>query len=288
MSIFNRRFRDMMLMDYDLKNQGGLLGGQQGATGGLLGGLSNINPNLLIGAQIAGAGFKGVDPFSAITPAVLQTAQIQKLLAPQEVKERTRLLSKEEVEKRFPNLPTGTIVQEKPGGELTFKEPSATTVKEIVKLKGTVGLLDDIEKDYKSLNKPVGGVFGVGFDIDRLKGQIGKFTGSEKGKQYSKFLANIDKTTTFLTQAISGAAVSEAEAERIRKLIPQVTDREAVFEAKLESLRDYLNDARKNYGDNIVKAVENLDISKYEKKLQTDIPGFTSIEIGADGIWDVR
>jgi hypothetical protein len=44
----------MMLMDYaTLKIQGGLLGGQQGATGGLLGGLSNINPNLLIGAQIA-------------------------------------------------------------------------------------------------------------------------------------------------------------------------------------------------------------------------------------------
>ena len=34
----------------------------------------------------------------------------------------------------------------------------------------------------------------------------------EKGKKYAKFLANIDKTTTFLTQAISGAAVSEAEA----------------------------------------------------------------------------
>jgi hypothetical protein len=54
----DRRFRDMLMMDYATKNTGGLLGGQQGATGGLLGGLSNINPNLLIGAQIAGAGFK--------------------------------------------------------------------------------------------------------------------------------------------------------------------------------------------------------------------------------------
>ena len=82
MPIFDRRFRDVMLMDYDLKNQGGLLSGQQGATGGLLGGLSNINPNLLIGSQIAGAGLRGVDPFSAITPAVLQTAQIQQALRP--------------------------------------------------------------------------------------------------------------------------------------------------------------------------------------------------------------
>ena len=78
----DRRFRDMLMMDYATKNTGGLLGGQQGATGGLLGGLSNINPNLLIGAQIAGAGFKGVDPFSAVTPAVFQTAQIQQALTP--------------------------------------------------------------------------------------------------------------------------------------------------------------------------------------------------------------
>jgi hypothetical protein len=81
MSIFDRRFRDM-LMDYDLKNQGGLLGGQQGATGGLLGGLSNINPNLLIGASIAGAGLQGKDPFSSVVPAVAQAAQIQNLMTP--------------------------------------------------------------------------------------------------------------------------------------------------------------------------------------------------------------
>jgi hypothetical protein len=73
----DRRFRDMLMMDYATKNQGGLLGGQQGATGGLLGGLSNINPNLLIGASIVGQGLQGTDPFSAVTPAVLQTAQIQ-------------------------------------------------------------------------------------------------------------------------------------------------------------------------------------------------------------------
>jgi hypothetical protein len=71
-----------MLMDYALKNQGGLLGGQQGATGGLLGGLSNINPNLLIGASIAGAGLQGKDPFSSVVPAVAQAAQIQNLMTP--------------------------------------------------------------------------------------------------------------------------------------------------------------------------------------------------------------
>ena len=208
---------------------------------------------------------------------------VKSLLTEPEIEKQTRVLSDEEVKKQFPKLPAGTIVQQKPNGEFTFKEPAAGVVKERAKLKSTVGLLNEIEKGYEDLNKPVGGVFGVGFDPDRLGGQIGKFTGSEKGKKYAKFLANIDKTTTFLTQAISGAAVSEAEAERIKRLIPQVTDTEAVFEAKLESLRKYLNDARKNYGDDIKGAIENLDISQYEPKSKNKF----EFKIGDDGIYDV-
>jgi hypothetical protein len=206
---------------------------------------------------------------------------IKSMLTPTEVEKQARILSDEEVKKQFPKLPAGTIVQQKASGEYTFKEPAAGIVKERAKLKNTVDLLNEIEKDYKSLNKPVGGFFGVGLDPDRLAGQFGRFTGSKKGKQYSKFIANIDKTTTFLTQAISGAAVSEAEAKRIKKLIPQVTDTEATFEAKLESLRNYLNDARKNYGDDIVKAIENINPEKYEPEEKFDF------KIGTDGIYDV-
>lgn len=268
--------------------------------GGLLGGLSGQAPAqafLQTGGQAMQLGrqleqqealrvLSNMPELTTMQKRLLKVAPgevVKSLLAPPVTPEpQARILSDEEVKKQFPKLPAGTIVQQKASGEYTFKEPAAGIVKERAKLKSTVGLLDEIEKGYKSLNKPVGGVFGVGFDIDRLKGQIGKFTGSKKGKEYSKFLANIDKTTTFLTQAISGAAVSEAEAERIKRLIPQVTDTEAVFEAKLESLRAYLNDARKNYGDDITKAIENLDVSNYEKEFE-----YTG-EIGDDGIYDVR
>lgn len=63
---------------------GGIFGttNQQGQPMGLLGGMQNINPNLLIGASIAGAGIQGKDPFSSILPAVAQTAQISKLMTP--------------------------------------------------------------------------------------------------------------------------------------------------------------------------------------------------------------
>ena len=63
---------------------GGLLGSQ--ANQGLLGGMANINPNLLIGASIAGAGLRGTDPFSAVLPAVTQAAQLQKYLTPKVTK----------------------------------------------------------------------------------------------------------------------------------------------------------------------------------------------------------
>ena len=64
------------------QNQNNLLSTNM-ATDGLLGSLmSDPTARLLIGANILGAGVKGSDPFSAITPAVLQTAQIQKALTP--------------------------------------------------------------------------------------------------------------------------------------------------------------------------------------------------------------
>jgi len=180
-----------------------------------------------------------------------------------------RLLTDEEVSKL--KLPAGTIVQQDEKGKLNVvSKPSAEDLKKRTQYKNTVGLLDGIEKRYYELNKPVGGVAGIGFDVDRIKGQVGRLTGSKKGKEYSKLTADIDKTTTFLTQAISGAAVSEQEATRIRALIPQLDDTEVVFEAKLESLRKYLNDARKNHGGDISKHMESSNAADYYKKPETN------------------
>lgn len=67
---------------------GGLFGStdQQGQPMGLLGSMQNINPNLLIGASIAGAGLQGKDPFSSILPAVTQTSALSKYLTPQDTR----------------------------------------------------------------------------------------------------------------------------------------------------------------------------------------------------------
>lgn len=82
MAIEDNRFRKMLMMDYATKQQQKGLLDQPQVGGGLLNNLGNINPNILIGASIAGQGLKGQDPFSSLIPAVTQTAQIQKLLTP--------------------------------------------------------------------------------------------------------------------------------------------------------------------------------------------------------------
>ena len=113
---------------------GGLFGttNQQGQPQGLLGGLQNINPNLLIGASIAGAGLKGSDPFSSIFPAVAGAAQLQKYITPElgalktaydpATKSVVYATDKEIREKGLtPALPSETIAQT-PGGGLTISK----------------------------------------------------------------------------------------------------------------------------------------------------------------------
>jgi len=85
---------------------GGLMGGQQGQPG-LLGGMANINPNLLLGANIFGAGLKGTDPFSAFTPALVQASQTLAVLGEMDRQRK----SKEFIEKYKKDLPEGSTLK---------------------------------------------------------------------------------------------------------------------------------------------------------------------------------
>jgi len=61
----------------------GLLNTPMNQGGGLLG---NIPQGALLGSAIFGQGIQGKDPFSALLPAVAQTAQVQKLMTPKATK----------------------------------------------------------------------------------------------------------------------------------------------------------------------------------------------------------
>ncbi len=77
------------------QNQGGLL--------------SNIPQGALLGSAIFSQGVQGKDPFSALLPAVTQTAQLQKYMTP---KKGFKILSKEEAKKQIPNADPNKTYQQ--------------------------------------------------------------------------------------------------------------------------------------------------------------------------------
>jgi|TARA_B100000035_G_scaffold162043_1_gene138005 hypothetical protein len=154
------------------------------------------------------------------------------------------------------NLPKGTVAQVDGEGKITVvSKPSAESIKQIQGSKRVRTILSRIGDDYYRLNKPVG--FG---DLGRIRASLGKVGGSQFSKDYGAFKSRIQQATSFVTQAISGAAVSEQEAERITKLIPQVSDTEATFEAKLQALDSYFADAIAIAEDNNADFTTALEI----------------------------
>ena len=154
------------------------------------------------------------------------------------------------------NLPKGTVAQVDGEGKITVvSKPSAESIKQIQGSKRVRTILSRIGDDYYKLGKPVG--FG---DLGRIRASLGKIGGSQFSKDYGAFKSRIQQATSFVTQAISGAAVSEQEAERITKLIPQVGDTEATFEAKLQALDSYFADAIAIAEDNNADFTTALEI----------------------------
>lgn len=160
------------------------------------------------------------------------------------------------------NLPKGTVAQVDGTGKITVvSKPSAESIKQIQGSKRVRTILSRIGDDYYKLGKPVG--FG---DMSRIKASLGKVGGSQFSKDYGAFKSRIQQATSFVTQAISGAAVSEQEAERITKLIPQVGDTEATFEAKLQALDSYFADAIAIAEDNNADFTTALEIMEASGK----------------------
>jgi hypothetical protein len=117
-------------------------------------------------------------------------------------------------------------------------KPSAEQIKQIQGGKRVRSILSRIQDDYYKLNKPVGFA-----DPSRIAATLGRAAGTQYSKDYAAMKGRIQQATSFITQAISGAAVSEQEAKRITKLIPQLGDSEATFEGKMKALDSYFADA---------------------------------------------
>ena len=229
------------------------------------GGLSSLTPKekaiyaSTLAAPLLQAKGKGIGPaLSALGEGVGKLPSTILAVEKEKGGDGVRTLTDQEL--KAYKLPTGTVAQVDANGKITVvSKPTSEELKERRGYQRTRGLLSDIATDYIQLKKPV----GPG-DINRIRGFFGKAAGTDYAKQYAGFKTKIDQATIFLTQAISGAQVSDQERERIKELIPQVGDTERVFEAKLESLEKYLGaaqDISEKTGGDITSAIEILEKS---------------------------
>jgi len=228
------------------------------------GGLSSLTPKekaiyaSTLAAPLLQAKGKGIGPaLSALGEGVGKLPSTILAVEKEKGGDGVRTLTDQEL--KAYKLPTGTVAQVDANGKITVvSKPTSEELKERRGYQRTRGLLSDIATDYIQLGKPVGP------DLNRIRATLGKVTGSNYAKQYAGFKTKIDQATIFLTQAISGAQVSDQERERIKELIPQVGDTERVFEAKLESLEKYLGaaqDISEKTGGDITSAIEILEKS---------------------------
>jgi len=258
------------------------------------GGLGSLTPKekaiyaATLAAPLLQAKGKGIAPaLSALgegvgkLPATILSVEKQKGTA----LDRSRTLTDEELVQY--NLPKGSVAQVDGKGKITVvSKPSAESIKQIQGSKRVRTILSRIGDDYYKLGKPVG--FG---DMSRIRASLGKVGGSQFSKDYGAFKSRIQQATSFVTQAISGAAVSEQEAERITKLIPQVGDTEATFEAKLQALDSYFADAIAIAEDNnadFTTALEIMEASGRGASNYVDLSEGVSIKQYDGNKYDVR
>ena len=254
------------------------------------GGISSLTPKekAIYAATLAGpllqAKGKGLSPVAsalgegiAKLPATILSVEKAK----GEEGDKVRTLSEAEV--KAANLPVGTIAQQKPDGTITIvSKPSAEQIKQVQGGKRVRSILSRINQDYYKLNKPVGFA-----DPGRIKAGLGRLTGSQYAKDYGAMKSRIQQATSFITQAISGAAVSEQEAKRITKLIPQLGDTEATFEAKMKALDSYFADAiaiAENNNADFMTAMEIMESSGQGAQNYLDLTDEVSIQKVGDVI----
>ena len=182
---------------------------------------------------------KGV---SQMPEVALQIKKLDIAAEPKETKAKARTLSPGEI--KAANLPTGTFAQEDAEGNIKIvSKPSDKQLAEQENVVQTLSSLNNIEKQYIKLGKPVGPFYNL--DPDKIGGFLSGLVGGETGKNIQEFKAGLGDLKAKYIQAISGAAVSEQEAKRLSAIIPSDTDSEVEFEGKTRAMRNYLNTALK-------------------------------------------
>ena len=235
-----KMFRDRYFKKHKPKrfNKGGIANIQHFQEGGL-----TSREKAIIAAQFAAPLLQstqrqGESPLTGTLRAVGQGAQTlpATLIALEKAKPKKAARLMTDAELKAAKLPKGTSAQIDSEGKINvISKPSADALKSAFGAKQIKAILGDVATKYIELDKPVGPL------SYRTIAPITNVLGTKGARKFAELKADIQKTTSFLGKAISGAAVSEQEAKRIEKMIPQLGDTEVTFEGKMKALNNYLN-----------------------------------------------
>lgn len=235
-----KMFRDRYFAMHKPKqfNKGGIANIQHFQEGGL-----TSREKAIVAAQFAAPLLQSTQrPGEGLLSGVLRSAGegVSKLpatliaLEKAKPKKAARLMT--DAELQAAKLPKGTSAQIDNEGKINvISKPSADALKSARGAKEIKAILGDVAKNYIELDKPVGPL------SYRTISPITNVLGTKTAKKFAELKADIQKTTSFLGKAISGAAVSEQEAKRLQRMIPQLGDTEVTFEGKMKALNKYLN-----------------------------------------------
>ncbi len=132
------------------------------------------------------------------------------------------------------NARTGAL-EEIPGAKLT-KQPPGTLGAQSIGNETALDQLDRLEAAATKARDKMGPVGG------RLRSIGQQVPGIEVNKDFAELKAASDSFTNMVIKAITGAQMSEPEAQRIKGQIPLYTDKPEVFAAKAKQTRKNLMD----------------------------------------------
>ena len=254
-----KMFRDRYFKKHKPKrfNKGGIANIQHFQEGGL-----TSREKAIIAAQFAAPLLQstqrqGESPLTGTLRAVGQGAQTlpATLIALEKAKPKKAARLMTDAELKAAKLPKGTSAQIDSEGKINvISKPSADALKSAFGAKQIKAILGDVATKYIELDKPVGPL------SYRTIAPITNVLGTKGARKFAELKADIQKTTSFLGKAISGAAVSEQEAKRIEKMIPQLGDTEVTFEGKMKALNKYLDQTISLAEDNDVKFEDAMEI----------------------------
>ena len=247
--------------------------------GGLL---SNIPQSVILGAALYGQGIQGKDPFAALLPSVLQTAQLQKYMTPKTVKPSFEtFISKDGKDQITINTSTreglakATDLTEQgytkfskavQSGDIAGLQKSTKTKTE-GELRSGLNLLTDlnlIKAAYKPEFSTIEGK--AKFKLFSAKDKISPGSLNLEERQYlasyGAWDANSQQYFNRYRKEITGVAAGEKEIGYLKSSIPSDTDSPAVYQAKLENqikIQERLNNSAAAFLKTGAKAVYTTD-----------------------------